>query len=150
MRNIKIITILALLLFAVSQGALAQTEQDTLQIELNEIAAKLKELRSQANEIKIKQSELQRADHILTRLQAMGSTTMSTADLSLILNIKIPQEYRVRMVDNGRRDDELQRRSDVFKILQMELQKQESEINRQIEALQRRENEIKRQQKANK
>ena len=74
MKPIKIIIIFGLLLLAVSQGALAQKKQDTLQTELNNIVAERIKLQKRARDLKMQQAELQEADRILTNLQSSGST----------------------------------------------------------------------------
>ena len=140
MKNIKIIIIFVLLLFAVKQGALAQTKLDTLQGELNNIAAERIKLQRRTRELKMQQAELQRADHILTSLQSSGVTTMSIQDITLISRIQLPQE-NVFVAENRIRRNE--RLLVELNILRLELQRQEAEINGQIEVLKKRENAIK-------
>jgi len=139
-----IILQLVLLLFAVLQGtSYAQTEQDTLKRELNEIAAKQKKLQSQMRKLQMQQSELQRVEHIIVSYQS-SNTLMELSDVKLIMKtLPTPPEYEMIVWREGL---DLQRQAGELNIRKMELQRQVSEINIQIEALHRRENEIKKQQ----
>jgi len=151
MKSVKITTVLALLLFTVSQGAYAQTDQDTLQKELNDIAAEQIKLRKQVEKFQARHAELQRVENIITRHQLAGAPMANREDLSLLSRIlPTPPEYSgiKAMKTNTWEGLDLNRRQSELQILKMELQKQQSEIDRQLEALQRRENEVKRQQEA--
>ena len=141
----KINILFAMLLFAASQGAFAQAEQDTLKIEQKEIAAELKELRRQAGKLKLQQSELQRVEHVITSYQSSNSL-MALEDVKLIMKtLPTPPEYITDVWRNGL---DLSRQVGELRLRQSELQRQENELLLLLLALQRRETEIKRQLEA--
>ena len=141
MRNyIKFRTILAILLFAVSQGAFAQTEQK----ELNEVTSVLKELQMQMVIIKRDQMTLQRLEHVINSHRFSGAPITSTADLSLLnKTLPIPPEYYDAFRGSEGRQEILQWQAEQLIIRRTELQKQENVIKQQQEVLQKREAEIK-------
>jgi len=139
MRNRKITTILALLLFAVLQGVYAQTERDTLQrelaIALRQIAAEKMKLQRQEALIKRQQEQLQWEEDKLNR-------QLDSQLDSQLANLSIQDQHsdlRQRLAA------ETQRFFVSLRMRQMELDKREYEIRQQQETLERREAFIKKQ-----
>ena len=127
MNNRKITTILAILLFAVSQGALAQTALDTLQIkltmELRQIAKE--QLRLQSQEVGIKRDierMLLRDSKLMSNYSLFKRGVFSTQDPNMLLRM---------------RELELYTTEEENRIQQNKLYLRETEIKRQLEALQK-------------
>ena len=133
MRNIKITTILALLLFAVSQGAFAQTAMDTLQ----------RKLTTELREIAAEKRNLQRTEYSIQREKEVsqwreegiyGQWSSSSKYYSEDLRQRRLEFERIRITELDKREDDIKRRQEV-------LQWRKDEIEKQLETLQRQQTE---------
>ena len=134
MKNIKIIIIFVLLMFAVSQGLYAQTKQDTLQrklaTDLKQVVDEQRKMRSQENQIRMQRLELQKQETALYggSLPPPDNSSPQMEQI-IIYRERMGEWVRVRQVALDKQERDIQFR-------QFELQRQENEIKRQQEALQ--------------
>ena len=133
MRNRKITTMFAILLFAASQGAYSQTERDTLQRELEatlEQVVNKKRRLQQASEYYERQLEMMKLEDAFNYIRA--DEGRPTSNLRL-LRQQIDVEKRL---DEARfRQTELRMLEEKIRRLQEALQSQEGEIDGQGELL---------------
>jgi len=135
--NIKMTTLLVLLLFAVLQGVYAQTEQDILQGKLDSLQ---KTLTKELNEITVEKRNLQRTEYDTKRLRERLRWEEDGNSQGFYVRVgAIKENGHVSFADRNmaaqtalldKREEEIQRR-------QFELQQQEDEIKMQLEELQK-------------